>query len=210
MKNMKKQTRQRFPIAGAAFLLLAGCSRAPHRVYSEDERHRVFQAAAKSHDASAVLRATREIGVSLKDNDPTFAVFEKEHFQWAMQPQNGDFVEQMKSPEAAVRYLKETTGIVADPSRDTIPAAKSDAGDGKLAGLPEREKHRLLQASAKADDPETALRVIKALGFHGEDRRAAYDQFIKAHKSWGQQDFDFVQQMKDVNKARSYVKAHLP
>ncbi len=114
----------------------------------------------------------------------------------------------MERPEAAVQYLQKTVGIVANPSRNDIPASKSGPGDGWLANIPEKDQHRLMQAAFKAKDPETALNVIKALGLHGEDKKPVYDQFLQAHKLWGRQDTEFVQQMQDISKARSYVQAH--
>ena len=71
---------------------------------SSDDKHKLYQAAGMSKDQTLMLRVIQKIG--LGDGTGTdHQQFVKEHFAWAMN--NLEFIESVKSPEAARAYVEE-------------------------------------------------------------------------------------------------------
>lgn len=72
---------------------------------SEDDKHKLFQAAGMTKDNATILEVSRKIGLLNSDNTPNdnFQVFVKGHMDWAMK--NASFVRDMNNPEKARAYV---------------------------------------------------------------------------------------------------------
>jgi cytoskeletal protein RodZ len=74
---------------------------------SDDDKHKLFQAAGMTQDADLILRVTKKIGITKADNTPTdeYAQFVKDHISWAIS--NADFIKSVNTPEKARAYVNE-------------------------------------------------------------------------------------------------------
>ncbi|HKO97506.1 MAG TPA: hypothetical protein VJU86_10960 [Pyrinomonadaceae bacterium] len=75
---------------------------------SEDDKHKLFQAAAASQDADLVRRVSEKLGLLKPDGSPTdeYAPFFKEHLRWIFR--NTDFMQTtISTPEKAREYVNE-------------------------------------------------------------------------------------------------------
>ena len=71
---------------------------------SEDEKHKLYQAAGMAKDSTLMLRAIRKIGLG-DGTGEDHQEFIKAHFPWAMK--NVDFVRSMTDPAKARAYVEE-------------------------------------------------------------------------------------------------------
>ena len=72
---------------------------------SDDDKHKLFQAASMTQDADLVTRVGKKIGLENDDNTPgdNYAEFVKDHVIWAFK--NGDFINSVNTPEKARAYV---------------------------------------------------------------------------------------------------------
>ena len=72
---------------------------------SDDERHRLYQAASMTGDAEMLRRVSVKLGIFNADFTPgdDFLVFVKDHGIWAIR--NTEFIESLDSKEKAVDYV---------------------------------------------------------------------------------------------------------
>jgi hypothetical protein len=74
---------------------------------SEDDKHKLYQAASMTGDGELLRRVTVKIG--LMDEDftpgPNYQTFVAEHVSWAIR--NTDFIQSMDTPEKARNYVNE-------------------------------------------------------------------------------------------------------
>lgn len=75
--------------------------------YSDDEKHRLFQAAGVTKDQELTLRVLKKIGYFKADGTPTddYPQFIKDHFTWALS--NVEFINSINTPEKARAYVDE-------------------------------------------------------------------------------------------------------
>lgn len=71
---------------------------------SEDDKHKLYQAAGTCKDAPLLMRALRKIGLG-DGTGPDHQDFIKAHFAWAMK--NLDFINSINTPEKARAYVEE-------------------------------------------------------------------------------------------------------
>ncbi|HEY0077033.1 MAG TPA: hypothetical protein VGB73_00185 [Pyrinomonadaceae bacterium] len=73
---------------------------------SEDDKHKLFQAAGMTKDNALILEVSRKIGLLNSDNTPNdnFQPFIKSHMDWAMK--NASFVRDMNDPQKARDYAE--------------------------------------------------------------------------------------------------------
>lgn len=74
---------------------------------SEDGRHKLFQAAAASRDASLTKRVSEKLGLLNADGTPSeeYAEFFKDHIGWIFK--NREFMQSINTPEKARAYVEE-------------------------------------------------------------------------------------------------------
>ena len=74
---------------------------------TDDEKHKLFQAAGMTQDTELVQRVLKKIGLLRADGTTTAAneQFTKEHFAWAMK--NIQFITSVNTPEKARAYVEE-------------------------------------------------------------------------------------------------------
>jgi hypothetical protein len=72
---------------------------------SDDDKHKLFQAASMSSDVDLVQKVNIKIGLMTEDNKPTddYAEFVKGHIVWVFR--NTDFIESINSAEKARDYV---------------------------------------------------------------------------------------------------------
>jgi len=72
---------------------------------SDDDRHKLFQAASITQDTELLHRVLRKLGLVNEDNTPTdgYGAFVKDHFVWAFK--SGDFIQSVNTPEKARAYV---------------------------------------------------------------------------------------------------------
>ena len=71
---------------------------------SEDDKHKLYQAAGTCKDAQLLMRALRKIGLG-DGTGQEHQDFIKAHFAWAMK--NLDFINSINTPEKARAYVEE-------------------------------------------------------------------------------------------------------
>ena len=70
---------------------------------SEDEKHKLFQAAGITKDSELILRVLAKIGFP-NGTGSGYETFVKEHFAWAMK--NLDFMQTVNTPEKGRAYVE--------------------------------------------------------------------------------------------------------
>ena len=75
--------------------------------YSDDDKHKLFQAAGMTKDQELTVKVLKKIGLFKADGTPAadYPEFIKDHFSWALH--NTDFVNSVNTPEKAKAYLDE-------------------------------------------------------------------------------------------------------
>jgi len=74
---------------------------------SDDDKHRLYQAANMTGDTELIRRVSVKLGLMNDDFSPgdEYAGFLKDHITWAFQ--NADFIQSLNSKEKAVAYVNE-------------------------------------------------------------------------------------------------------
>lgn len=74
---------------------------------SDDDRHRLYQAASMSGDTELLRRVSVKLGLMNADFTPgdEYLSFVKDHVSWALR--NGDFIQSINTQEKAVDYVNE-------------------------------------------------------------------------------------------------------
>jgi hypothetical protein len=72
---------------------------------SEDDKHKLYQAAGMTRDAELIRRVSVKIGLMNEDftEGENHAKFLREHFSWAIR--NTDFIQSVDTPEKARAYV---------------------------------------------------------------------------------------------------------
>ena len=70
---------------------------------TDDDKHKLFQAAGVTKDNDLILRVLRKIGFPNGTGDG-YSEFIKDHFTWAMK--NLDFIRSVNTPETARAYVE--------------------------------------------------------------------------------------------------------
>ena len=74
---------------------------------SDDDRHRLFQAAAATRDQNTVREVATKLGLTDANGNPNdkFSNFAKDHFVWVTK--NQQFVSEVSDPAKARKYVEE-------------------------------------------------------------------------------------------------------
>jgi cytoskeletal protein RodZ len=74
---------------------------------SEDDKHKLFQAAGFTQDTELIARVMKKLGFMRANGTttPEYEKFTKEHFAWALR--NTDFIQSISTPEKARAYVDE-------------------------------------------------------------------------------------------------------
>jgi len=75
--------------------------------YSDDEKHKLFQAVGITRDNALIVDVAEKIGISDSTGNPnsSFQPFIKEHFNWAVK--NAAWVQEYRDPQKAREYVME-------------------------------------------------------------------------------------------------------
>lgn len=78
----------------------------PAGTYSDDEKHKLFQAASMSQDAELVQRVVKKVGLFKADGTPAddYAQFIRDHITWGVN--NASFIASLDTPEKARAYVE--------------------------------------------------------------------------------------------------------
>ena len=74
---------------------------------SEDNRHKLFQAATTTQDNEVLKKVSKKLGILDADGTPgkTYSAFIKDHVVWIFQ--NTDWISEHNTPEKARAYVNE-------------------------------------------------------------------------------------------------------
>jgi cytoskeletal protein RodZ len=74
---------------------------------SDDNKHKLFQAATVSGDSELLQRVLKKLGLFTAAGSPTeeYTELAKNHFAWALR--NTDFIKSVSTPETARAYVEE-------------------------------------------------------------------------------------------------------
>lgn len=74
---------------------------------SDDDKHKLYQAASMTQDAELLRRVSVKLGLFAEDFTPKeeYIGFVKDHFSWALR--NGDFIQSVNTKEKALAYVNE-------------------------------------------------------------------------------------------------------
>jgi ABC-type oligopeptide transport system substrate-binding subunit len=80
------------------------------------------------------------------------------------------------------------------------------------ANISEDDKHKLFQAVGRTGDNQLIVEVAQKLGLVDTSGQptAAFQQFTKDHIDWAMKNTDFIKETMDSEKAKAYVKSHMP
>jgi len=75
--------------------------------YSDDEKHKLFQAASITQDQQLIVKVVKKIGMFKENNTPAdeYPQFIKDHITWAAN--NSDFITSVNTPEKGRAYVDE-------------------------------------------------------------------------------------------------------
>ncbi len=92
-----------------------------------------------------------------------------------------------------------------------ISLACSKSG-GSAGNMSNDDRHRLYQAVGMTKDPALALEVMQRMGLVDPTGKPtqAMEPFLKEHNNWAMKNADFVNENSDPERAKAYVKSHLP
>ncbi len=78
---------------------------APNSSMSDDDRHKLFQAASVTQDTEVMHRVWKKLGLWNEDDTPAdaYGVFVKDHILWAFK--SGDFIQSVNTSEKARAYV---------------------------------------------------------------------------------------------------------
>jgi hypothetical protein len=71
---------------------------------SDDDKHKLFQAAGATQDNELILKVLKKIGFG-SGTGPAYEEFVKDHFEWALK--NLQFISSVNTPEKARAYVEE-------------------------------------------------------------------------------------------------------
>jgi hypothetical protein len=93
-----------------------------------------------------------------------------------------------------------------------IGAACSKSGGGSAANMSDDDKYKLIYASVLTQDPTIIADVIRKLGFVNSDGTPndSYKKFMEGGRDWGMKNMTFAQEVNTPEKAKEYVKSHMP
>lgn len=79
----------------------------PSTSMSDDDKHKLFQAAGAANDFAVMQRVMTRIGLFKSDGSPTeeYAGFVRDHISWMLR--NSDFIQTIDTPEKARAYVEE-------------------------------------------------------------------------------------------------------
>lgn len=80
------------------------------------------------------------------------------------------------------------------------------------ANMSDDDKYKLFFAATQTGDRATIEEVGKKIGLVNSDGTpgSEYQKFINGAMEWGQKNAAFVQQISTPDKAKEYVKSHMP
>jgi hypothetical protein len=81
-----------------------------------------------------------------------------------------------------------------------------------VANMSEDDKHKLFQAVGVTRDTSLILEASKKMGLvdSSNEPTPAFEAFTKSHYDWAMKNADFVREHMTEEKAREYVKSHMP
>lgn len=84
----------------------ASSEETPSTSLSDDDKHKLFQAAAVTQDTSLIQRVWQKLGLAKADGTPNdgYAEFMKDHVTWLFS--NTDFIQTVDTPEKARAYVE--------------------------------------------------------------------------------------------------------
>ncbi|HYJ48181.1 MAG TPA: hypothetical protein VEV81_16330 [Pyrinomonadaceae bacterium] len=88
----------------------------------------------------------------------------------------------------------------------------SKSGPTAATNMGPDDQHKLYQAAINARDAKLIQQVTETLGLSDSNGspKPAYAPFIKEHADWASRNFDFVKEYIAPDKAKEYVRDHLP
>jgi hypothetical protein len=88
-------------------LIGAACSKSGGSAanMSDDDKHKLFQAAGVTQDPSLIVQVTQKLGLSDSSGQPTsaFQDFTKAHYEWATK--NAQWITENSTPEKGKAYV---------------------------------------------------------------------------------------------------------
>jgi hypothetical protein len=99
-------------------------------------------------------------------------------------------------------------GLVIWLTLISIACSKS----GVATNMSDDDKYKLVYAAAMTRDPMIMADVAKKLGLVNSDGTPgeASKKFMEGGKEWGQKNVAFAQEINSPEKAKDYVKSHMP
>jgi hypothetical protein len=84
----------------------ASTEETPSTSMSDDDKHKLFQAAAVSQDTALIHRVWNKLGLTTSDGTPNddYTQFVKDHVTWLFN--NTDFIQTVNTPEKARAYVE--------------------------------------------------------------------------------------------------------
>ncbi len=83
---------------------------------------------------------------------------------------------------------------------------------GVATNMSEDDKHKLFQAVGRTGDNALIVEAAQKIGLSDSSGQPTpeFQPFVKAHFDWAMKNTEFVKEMMDVEKAKAYVKSHMP
>ena len=83
---------------------------------------------------------------------------------------------------------------------------------GTAVNMSDDDKHKLFQAVGPTGDNALIVEVAQKIGLSDSSGQPtpAFQPFVKEHFNWAMKNPDFVKEMMDAEKAKAYVKSHMP
>jgi hypothetical protein len=108
--------------------------------------------------------------------------------------------------------MKRKSTIIAMLIALSLVSFACSKSGGSAANMSDDDKHKLFQAAGVTQDAPTIMQVTKALGLTDSSGQMtpAFQQFTKDHMEWGKKNMAWAQEYSDPNKAKEYVKSHMP
>jgi mannose/fructose/N-acetylgalactosamine-specific phosphotransferase system component IIB len=99
-------------------------------------------------------------------------------------------------------------GLVISLTLISIACSKS----GTATNMSDDDKYKLFYAATKTGDAATMTQAGKAIGLVNTDGTPTdyYKKFIDGATAWAQKNMAFVQELNTPEKAKDYVKSHMP
>ncbi len=166
---------------------------------SNDDKHKLLQAASMTHDAEVVSGVIEAVG--LHGHKQAYNQFLSEHLPWVRK--NLVFVRSVDSPKTARQYLAKQIPAGAGILNTRI----ASQGQPKALTRAQRDAHTLFQAAALVKDGDLIVRVEDKLGI-GDMDSPAHKEFMQAHTQWAIDYPDDLDPVTGATNARNYLRAH--